>query len=403
MSSETIVLNEHYFLLGTFIDITERKKAEEALKISEERLRSAQKIAHVGNWEYYLKENKAIWSEELFNVFKIEPKQYGPPLEEYSKLIHPDDIDTMNKIMIELLSKGHLGDEVSLDYRILTGDGSVRVLHSQRMIGAVDKEGKPSKVIGIEQDITERKKIEQQLEQYSKDLEKLVEERTKQLKDAEHLATIGQVAGMVGHDIRNPLQAIFSELYFAKKAVLESPQTKDKQNALESLGIIQEQADYISKIVSDLQDYAKTLKPEIKEVDLNELINSTFLAINVPERITLSIKIEPSLKLNTDPTFIRRAITNLSNNAIQAMSKKGELSITVTKIDKQIRITVKDTGEGIPEEVRGRLFTPLFTTKSKGQGFGLAVTRRLIEALSGTISFESRVGKGTIFQIELPV
>ncbi len=390
-------------IIGGIRDITDRTTAEETLRQSEERLKSAQKIAHVGNWEFYLKENKAIWSEELFNIFKIKPKQYGPSLEEYSKLIHPDDIDMMNKIMGELLSKGRLGDGVSLDYRILTNDGSIRVLHSQRMIGALDKEGKPSKIIGIEQDITERKKIEQQLEQYSKDLEILVEERTKQLKDAERLATIGQVAGMVGHDIRNPLQAIFSELYFAKQSVLESPQNEDKHNALESLSIIQEQAEYISKIVTDLQDYAKTLKPEIKEVDLNELINSTFLAINVPKRITLSTKIEKSLKLNTDPTFIRRAITNLANNAIQAMPKEGKLTITATKIDKQVRILVEDTGEGIPKEVRDKLFTPLFTTKSKGQGFGLAVTRRLIEALGGTISFESQVGKGTIFQIELPL
>jgi signal transduction histidine kinase len=104
--------------------------------------------------------------------------------------------------------------------------------------------------------------------------------------------------------------------------------------------------------------------------------------------------------MRTDPTFIRRTLTNLVNNAIQAMPKGGKLTITASQKENQTTITVEDTGKGIPEEIKPKLFTPLFTTKSKGQGFGLAVTKRLIEALGGTISFESEAGKGTIFFIK---
>ena len=118
--------------------------------------------------------------------------------------------------------------------------------------------------MGIEQDITARKNIEQQLEQYSKSLEALVEERTKELKDKERLAGIGETAGMIGHDIRNPLQAIVSELYLARKAMAEA-KGQDTSEALESIDFIQEQADYISKIVQDLQDYARPLKPSCKK------------------------------------------------------------------------------------------------------------------------------------------
>jgi PAS domain S-box-containing protein len=243
------------FVLGTFIDITERIKAEEALKQSENRLKMAQRIAHLGSWEFYVKENKALWSEELFHIFNLTPQTYGPTIEEYSQFIHPDDLERTAKIIQPFTCDfHHVGDLISFDYRVVFGDGSVRVLHTERMIEEVDELGKPTKLVGIEQDITERKRIELQLEQYSKHLENLVEERTKQLKDAERLAAIGATAGMVGHDIRNPLQAITNELYLTREAIASAPDVPSKPDALDSVAFMQAQVNYINKIVSDLQD-----------------------------------------------------------------------------------------------------------------------------------------------------
>jgi signal transduction histidine kinase len=100
---------------------------------------------------------------------------------------------------------------------------------------------------------------------------------------------------------------------------------------------------------------------------------------------------------------LQRILTNLTNNAIQAMPNGGKLNISASSKNGKATITVQDTGEGVPEEVRSKLFTPLITTKSKGQGFGLAVVKRLTEGLGGTVTFESEVGKGTKFTIELPI
>lgn len=227
---------------------------------------------------------------------------------------------------------------------------------------------------------------------------------TNERKETDRLAAIGQTAGMIGHDIRNPLQAITTELYLAKQSIDESPMPPEIKNpALESLNLVEEQTDYISKIVSDLQDYARPLKPEIKKVELAKLVTSVFQTVRIPNRITLKVDIHGFPTIQTDPTLIRRALTNLVNNGIQAMPDGGVLELIAHKTGQEAILTVSDTGMGIPDEIKPRLFTPLVTSKAKGQGLGLAVVKRLVEALGGSITFESEAGKGTIFTVTLPV
>ncbi len=251
-------------------------------------------------------------------------------------------------------------------------------------------------------DITERNRMQNKLKEYGENLEKLVEERTRQLKDSERMAAIGQTAAMVGHDIRNPLQAIVSELFLARQVMIEEPKNADKKEVLESIDLIHEQVDYINKIVSDLQDYARPLNPEYAVVDIEDLLVKVFETIALPDKVTLKVDVKDPVKLKTDATFIQRALTNLVNNAIQAMPDGGELGLSAQRKEDCIVICVSDTGQGIPEHVKANLFKPLTTTKSKGQGLGLAVVKRLVEGLNGKVSFESEEGKGTKFIIELP-
>ncbi len=255
----------------------------------------------------------------------------------------------------------------------------------------------------LEDEVAKRKKAEATLETYNKNLEVLIEERTKQLRDSERLAAIGQIAGMVEHDIRNPLQAIVSELYLAKQSMANAAPSEIKQAALESVNIIQEQVDYINNIVSNLQDYAKPLTPELVEVDICQLIFESLRTITVPDNIQASVACEEAMpKFRLDLTYMRRILTNLVTNAIQAMPNGGKLTINASKKAEGIRIIVEDTGVGITKEAQAKLFTPLFTTKAKGQGFGLVVVKRMTEAQGGTIGFESYVGKGTKFVVSLP-
>jgi PAS domain S-box-containing protein len=268
-----------------------------------------------------------------------------------------------------------------------------------------DKDGKTSGVVLVFRDITERKETEDKLEEYRNNLERLVEERTKQLKDSERLSAIGATAGMVGHDIRNPLQAITGDLFLAKSELSELPENENKTNALESLDEIQNNVDYINKIVADLQDFARPLNPRAQETDVESIFNEILTKNGIPKNVKVSVEIEDSAKrIMGDPDYLKRIAANLTLNAVQAMPDGGKLIIRAY-CDKQtndVLITVKDTGVGIPEHIKPKLFTPMMTTKSKGQGFGLAVVKRMSEGLGGTITFESQEGKGTTFIVRLP-
>lgn len=252
-------------------------------------------------------------------------------------------------------------------------------------------------------DIIEHMQTKQKLDLYAKNLEKLVDERTGQLAASERLAAIGATAGMVGHDIRNPLQAITSDIYLAKSELTTFPEGSEKENLKESLEGIEANVEYINKIVQDLQDYARPLNPTAKETDFEALCQEVLFKNGVPKYIDAACKVEDEAKmLIIDAALLKRLMSNLVSNAVQAMPNGGKLWIHAYQEANDIMITIEDTGVGIPNEVKPKLFTPLFTTKAKGQGFGLSVVKRFAEALGGTVSLESEVGKGTKFIIRFP-
>ncbi len=242
-------------------------------------------------------------------------------------------------------------------------------------------------------------------ELYSDYLEELIDEKTRELKEvqenllkSQRLAAIGEAAAMVGHDLRNPLQAIVNVLYLARMQL----GSLSKGELEESLDVIEEQVEYMNKIVSDLQDYARPVKPEFVEVESKRLLNETLLAIKVPETIKVSIDVEENATVFlADSYLLKRVFTNLILNAVQAMPDGGRLSIKVSGTSEEVFFRFKDTGVGIPEENLNKMFQPLFTTKAKGQGLGLAVCKRLVEALNGSITVESVVGEGTTFMVKI--
>ena len=159
-------------------------------------------------------------------------------------------------------------------------------------------------------DITERKKLE------------------KQLKDSERLAAIGATAGMVGHDIRNPLQAITSDVYLAKSDLNAMPEGEEKQNLQESLIGIEKNVEYINKIVQDLQDYARPLSPAAKEIDLEKVFDDVLVKKAIPKGIKVTRKVEAGAeKVMSDSDLLKRILANLTNNAVQAMPNGGKLTV----------------------------------------------------------------------------
>lgn len=268
-----------------------------------------------------------------------------------------------------------------------------------------DGKGKVVGIWSVVRDISQQKELQKKLEEYAIVLENIVDERTQKLKDNERLAAIGQTAGMVGHDLRNPLQTIIGELYLAKGEIESLPNGDVKNNLQESIRVIEEQATYMDKIVSDLQAFVRPVKIEKKPINLKELVDSVLSSVNLPVNIALKKEIQRNLtEIHADSQLLKRVLINLVTNAVQAMPDGGILTLrSETTSAGQVSVTVEDTGVGIPEKIKPQIFTPLFTTKPRGQGFGLAVCKKVIEAHGGEISFESKEGEGAKFTIKFPI
>lgn len=268
-----------------------------------------------------------------------------------------------------------------------------------------DPDGHIVGIVGISRDITEAKQMQEQLEQYSKHLEEIVEQRTAELRKAERLAAIGETAAMVGHDLRNPLQSILGTLYLLREKIDSIHcDSRDKQDFEKLLKRVDEEIKYMNKIISDLQDFAGPIKVNLIETDIGDVIKDTLASITIPKTIDVSVIISKSLpKLMVDPTLMRRVLTNLILNAVQAIPDTGKIRIEAFNNKKDAIINVTDTGVGIPEENLPKIFQPLFTTKAKGQGFGLATCKKLINLQNGEIMVKSEVGKGSTFSIKIPL
>jgi PAS domain S-box-containing protein len=387
-------------IVGVDQDVTEQKQAEEALKLSEERFRIVAEVANVMVYEIDFQNQKIHFVHGMEKLLGYKPHEIERTVKWSFGIVHPDDFPkamaTLNSVL-----KDPTKDKYSMEYRVRRKKGDyITVKDTARAIK--NAEGKTLRFIGGMRDITQRTRDRQKIEQYNKHLQELVEERTKQLINLERLAAIGEVAGMVGHDIRNPLQALTGEVYLIRTDLDSITDAEAKQDITESLDSVDEEINYINKIVADLQDYSRKLTPETTQLDLNQQLSELKKALSIPQKINLTLNIPPQTRLTADPTFLRRALTNLINNAVQAMPDGGDLTINAAQEDSTTCITIQDTGVGIPPEVQAKLFTPMFTTKAKGQGLGLAVVKRLIEAQGGTITFQSQVGRGTTFTIQLP-
>ncbi len=252
-----------------------------------------------------------------------------------------------------------------------------------------DSGGNVSGVLGIFRDITERKKMEARL---------AAEEMKQRLLKAELEAT-EQLAGMVGHDLRNPLQAIVGAVGVLKRDLV----IRRDEKAKKMIHLIENSVEYADKIVYDLLDYSRELQLELTNTNVKSLLKDTFALLKIPDNINVADLTPNELVINIDPARIKRVFLNLIRNAIDAMPNGGKLTISSQKLDEKVTIGFVDTGIGMTKEVLGRLWTPLFTTKAKGVGLGLPICKRMVEAHGGQITVASTLGEGTTFTITLPL
>jgi two-component system sensor histidine kinase AtoS len=219
------------------------------------------------------------------------------------------------------------------------------------------------------------------------------------LVKAERLASIGELAGMVGHDIRNPLQGIRLALY--RLETKHGPRLGSEGK--EICKKIDECVTKSDKIVNDLLDYSREIKLELEKSNPKLLLKKTLSAIQVPKKIKVINNTQDTPEVMVDTEKIVRVLINIVKNALEAMPCGGTLTITSKEVEDKLEMNFADTGEGMTEETLNKLWVPLFTTKAKGMGFGLSICKRLVEAHGGSISAKSIIGKGTTITLRVPI
>jgi len=216
---------------------------------------------------------------------------------------------------------------------------------------------------------------------------------------SERFASIGQVAGMVGHDLRNPLSSISAATYYLKNHYSE----KMDETGREMIAAIEKSVNYSKNMVEELLDYSREIKLEREATTPRRLIDNAFLMVNVPPQIRVVDECNDIPKLDLDVAKVSRVFVNLITNAIDAMPDGGTLTVKVKTTPQEVEFEIADTGVGIPAESMDKLWVPLFTTKSKGMGLGLPICKRIVEAHHGRIQVESEQGKGTTFKVTFPL
>jgi signal transduction histidine kinase len=241
----------------------------------------------------------------------------------------------------------------------------------------------------------------------------LVSERTASLRTAlaelgaaqvhlvrqERLAAVGELASTVGHELRNPLAVIMNVLYLLETGV----QSDGNESMLRHVATAKRETSAATLIVSDLLDYSASREPMITPVQVADLVDEALSVVPPPAGVEITRQYEPGITVSADRDQIRQAVLNLITNGYDAMRDGGALTVSAAAAEGSAQITVADTGLGMDEETRESIFAPFFTTKARGIGLGLSVTRRIIEAHSGTITVQSTPSIGTSFTITLPV
>ena len=368
-------------LRGIAVDITNPKRMEEQLRTSRERLdfliTSNPAVIFSGKPHSDLADfDMTYLSRNLTSMLGYEPQEFIDDPRFWDKHVHPEDRHRVLASLPRFFKDGHVG----YDYRFLHKDGTYRWVHEE--VKAIpDSTGKPVEVIGYWTDITQQKLMEQELVR------------------SQRFATIGETAAMVGHDLRNPLQGMTGAIHYLKT----KEDSKLSKEGKEMLQLIQEDIGRSDKIINDLLEYSKELRLELSETNVKSITQDALAKVKIPKRVRVvnSTKNQPPMKLDVEK--MRRVFLNLTLNAVDAMPKGGTLTIASTRSDDNVHITFKDTGEGMTTETLAKLWSPLYTTRAKGMGFGMAIAKRLVEAHGGSISVETKVGKGSTFTVTLPI
>jgi two-component system cell cycle sensor histidine kinase/response regulator CckA len=374
-------------------ELEERKRAEAALRKSEASLREAQRIARLGNWEWNVLSNELHWSEEVFSIFGLDPREFAATYESFLEHVHPADRERVEQAVRQSLEAG---EPYSIEHRVVRPDGETRIAREHAQIFR-DADGRPIRMVGTVQDVTEQKRIEAEFLR------------------AQRMDGIGAIAGGMAHDLNNALAPILMGIQIIRTKVTE-PEVR------QMLGVMETNTHRSADMVRQVLTFARGRDGERELLDLGRLIREmeNILRQTMPKSIGVEALVPSDLwPVLGNATQLHQTLLNLCVNARDAMPKGGKLTLAADNVElsaeeakeipdsrpgSYVMLLVSDTGTGIPPEVLPRIFDAFFTTKApgKGTGLGLSTIVRIVRNHGGFVNVKSEVGSGTSFEIYLP-
>ena len=363
----------------------ELEKSLNKKKLLVKHLQDTQRLAKIGNWDLNLKQNTLIWSDEIFNIFEIDKAKFAASYEAFLAAVHPDDRDAVDAAYTKSLESKVPYEIV---HRLLMNDGRVKVVREQCET-VYDLEGKAIRSLGTVQDISES------------------QEKEAILYHSNKMASLGEMAGGIAHEINNPLTLIRGKASVMLRNLASGE--IDKENLQLSLEKIISSVERISKIIIGLKSISRNSEnDEMKNANLKILVDEVldicherFKDFSVDLRLDLS----PNAIINCKAAEISQVLLNLISNSFDAISTLEDrwIKIEVSDLNPYIKITITDSGNGIPKVVLEKLMQPFFTTKEvgKGTGLGLNISRKIVEKHHGKLYYDPE-SKNTSFVIELP-
>jgi PAS domain S-box-containing protein len=382
-------------VVGTMVDITERRRSEEALRRSESYLAQAQKLAQIGSWVWELPARNALYlSEEWYRVLGFDPQDGMPTWEQRLQRVHPEDRARWQLTIERAIAEK---SDYEVEVRILPPDAPLRFIHSVGR-AVLSPSGELLQFVGVTMDVTESKLAEEERERLRQELAHLAH--------LNRVSTLGELTASLAHEIKQPIGATVTNAEACLRLLdRDQPDLAEaREAAVEMVRDARRAADIIDRVRLLYQKGSSKLDM----VDVNEVIGEMVILLhNEANRHSVAIRTdlaEGLPKVKADRLQLQQALMNLMLNGIEAMRvDSGELSVKSLLADNgQLLISVADTGVGLPAENVEKIFDAFFTTKPQGTGLGLAITRSIVKSHGGRIWASANSGRGATFSFTLP-
>ena len=377
-------------------DISERKRAEDALRRSEAYLAEAQRLSHTGTLAFNATA-PVYWSQESYRIWGLDPLQGLPSRETVLQRIHPDDRE---RVDVETEEALHQKRDFVLEFRIVLPDGTVKYIESTGH-PLFSADGEVVEMVATHVDVTERKRAQEE------------HERLRQLEsDLAHmnwLSIMGELTASLAHEILHPIATARNNARAGMRFLEMSP--PNLAEVTDALACVVRDADRAKDIVARIRDHIKKAPPRNDRFDINEAIDEVIEMVRAPidkNRVSVRTRLGAGLtSVCGDRVQLQQVVLNLILNAVEAMSSVEEASRELSIKTEQgqtsdILVAVQDSGPGIDPEHLERVFAPFYTTKTSGIGMGLSICRSIIAAHGGRLWAEANRPRGAIFQFTLP-